>query len=207
MPQCASDLLTPKACETSAPGQVGNCDRLYDGQEFASSPKVSGIWSVCDSAQMSEFCTYSSECSDGCIADLWIRFDLGRSMEVDRVRFLADWWSKRPDNWELWVSNDPALQPHAGATPVTLGVGEKNPWRCVTGEACTDEVPDACCPDGRDKPQDTRNVGDLWPKYDEKEFSRQSGRYWYFLIENTIDESYLYLFEIQLFGGTCDEQG
>ncbi len=199
-----SNLLIPISCETSAPSQVRNCERLYDGQESTSPPAARGLTGTqCDPAGTSELCTYGSECPEGCIEDLWIRFDFGRSVQANHFRFLADWWNKRPDNWELWVSDDPALQPNAGATPVTAGVGARNPWQCVSGEACTDEVPDVCCPDGRDRPQDTRDVGDNWPKLDQQELSWQSGRYWYFLIKNTRDRSYLHLFEAQLFGGTC----
>ncbi len=200
-----SSLLVPTSCDTSAPSLADSCEQIYDGSEHASPPSITRLIRTCDSNGTSDFCTYSSECPGGCIGDLWFRFDFGSSMQVNHMRFLAAHWNERPRNWELWASDDPALEPSTGATLVTSGVGEMNPWSCVSGEACTDEVPDACCPDGRDQPQDTRNVGGTWPKYDQQELSWQSGRYWYFLIKDTYARNQLDVFEVQLFGAACGE--
>ncbi len=117
---------------------------------------------------------------------------------------MADWWAKRPDNWEIWVSDDPAMTPASGAVMVTQGVGEQHPWVCENGESCADEsVPDACCPNGREQPQDIVNVGQYWPRFDDQEFAGQSGRYWYYVVKNTKDVNVCLLFEVELFGSEC----
>lgn len=202
---CSSERLWPIACTTSAPGEVGGCEELYDAVEFASSPELTGLDSVlCHEAGGSSFCVYDNDCVSGCIRDLWIRFDLGTSRPVHRIRYIANWWAKRPDKWELWVTDDPAMTPDDGAALAIAGVGEPNPWACADGESCADtSVPDACCPDGRDQPQNLVNVGQYWPRFDELEFPELSGRYWYYLVKDTRDTNHLLLNEIELFGTNC----
>lgn len=202
---CPSERLVPTACELSATEDLGACEQLYDLVEFASPPQRSGLKNTaCDDAGGTSFCVYDSECPNGCIQDMWIRFDLGAPRFVHRIRYMADWWAKRPDNWQLWVSDDPAMLPGAGAVLATEGVGMANPWQCVDGESCAEaSVPDACCPDGRNQPQNTADVGEFWPRFDELEFSGQVGRYWYYVIKDTRDRDHLNLFEIELFGSDC----
>ena len=138
-------------------------------------------------------------CTDpaGCVRDAWIGVDLGSARAVSRLRFLSDWWSKRPNNFEVWASDDPADVPDAGAMLIAAGVGAVQPYQCVTGEACTEEVPDACCPDGRDRPQDTRDVGTLYPLWDILDFPEQTHRYWYFLVRDTRDTDQLIMREVE----------
>ena len=202
---CPSERLVPTACTSSAPGEVTGCERLYDSKEFADPPQnqsVSGL--NCNDGGGSSFCVYDGDCGNGCIRDVWIQFDLGAPRSVHRIRYMADWWAKRPDHWELWVSDDAAATPDNGATMVTSGIGEANPWRCVVGESCVDDsIPDACCPDGRDQLQDTTDVGEFWPRFDELAFPGQTGRYWYYVIRDTRDKEQCLLFELELIGDEC----
>ncbi len=202
---CSSDRLIPDACTTSAPDEVLNCEKLYDAQEFAATPSTSGIDGLlCEPGGESSFCTYDQGCDNGCIRDVWIRFDLGVPRYVDRIRYMADWWAKRPDEWELWVSDDPMLTPDQGATRVTDGFGHSNPWVCTHGGSCdAPSVPDVCCPHGSNQPQDTSEVGDTWPRFDEQDFPGESGRYWYYVIRNTRFPQQALMFELELFGSEC----
>lgn len=202
---CSSERIIPVACMSSAPDELTSCERLYDAVEFESPPRRAGIGGgSCDPDGDSTFCVYDSECTEGCIRDAWIRFDFGSRAYIDRIRYMADWWSKRPDDWELWVSDDPDLTPDHGATRVVQGVGMANPWVCEEGESCADaSVPDACCPGGRQQPQSLIDVGPNWPRFDELEFDGESGRYWYYVIRNTRDPNNCLFFELELFEKDC----
>lgn len=202
---CPSERVLPAACTTSSPGELSDCDKLYDALEFGASPQRDGMDSFdCDDNGESSFCDYGRGCDNGCIRDFWIQFDLGAPRHVHRLRYMADWWNKRPDDWELWVSDDPTVTPESGATMVTSGVGHAADWKCVQGAPCDDlSIPDECCPDGREQPQDLRDVDEYWPRFDELEFTGQSGRYWYYVIRNTMDNNSCRLFEMELFGSDC----
>ena len=191
---CSPSAVAIVACESSSP-EVKDCIRTNHG---------GGIYAECALDKSSKFCSYAGNCTEGCISRLWLRYDMGTSQNVRFLRYQADWWGKRPDHWELWASDDPKLVPKGGAVLVAAGVGAKAPWVCKTGDPCTPEVPDACCPDGRQKPQDTRMVGEAHAKYDDAWFHPTRARYWYFVIVDTDDDVRLILTDIQFYSDLCD---
>ncbi|MCU0660841.1 MAG: hypothetical protein MUC50_00775 [Myxococcota bacterium] len=123
-------------------------------------------------------------------------FDLGQRFYVQRFRFLSDWWSKRPDTWDLLASDD-----NVHFSLVMSGKSNRNPWRCVAGEACSPSVPQECCPGG--VTQDTSTVGTTYPKWDDFSFAGVVARYWRFRLRATIDSLYLLMREVELFGNAC----
>ena len=133
-------------------------------------------------------------------------------MSVSQARFIAGWWADRPDEFEIWYSNSPTDLPGAGATRIYSGSAATHPWHCVSGEPCSDEVPDGCCPDGRDRPQVTDqtsytpscNLGTYFPKFNTATFAPAIGRYWYLMVRNGVYDDRVFLNEVQLrVGATC----
>lgn len=136
----------------------------------------------------------SNQCPAGCATD--VDFDLGTRRFVKRLRFLSDWWAKRPGTWELWASDD-----NTNFSLVMQARSNHAPWRCVQGEPCTAEVPAKCCPGGAT--QDTSVVGPNYPKWDDFSFSGVAARYWRFRITKTDDADALIMRELELFGHDC----
>ena len=160
----------------------------------------------CANDGTSSFCTYGGNCAaEGCISRVSFRYDLGQPQSVQRMRYRSDWWNKRPHHWELWASNSTQDVPQNGAQLVANGIGKPAPWGCVTGEACTDDVPIECCPNGRNNPQDTVNVGTFYGKYDEATFGATEARYWYFVVVDTYEKNWFIQDEFELFSDICPE--
>jgi hypothetical protein len=89
--------------------------------------------------------------------------------------------------------------PFAGASRVATAVGHANPWRCVAGESCLDpDVPDTCCPNGRDAPQAPPTTFN--GKYDIHDFSAHAARYWYLVVRDTYVGDVLTLHEVTYWG-------
>ncbi|MEZ4269706.1 MAG: glycogen-binding domain-containing protein [Myxococcota bacterium] len=148
-------------------------------------------------------CAASADCPDGCVSDVWIAVDLGARRAVTDLRFRSDWWAKRPKGWELWVSDSMLRGPQTGATLVTTGSGQQAPWQCVTGEACSSEVPaDECCPNGAAQPQQIPD-GALISKYDDTHLPPAAGRFVWFNIADTYDPTSLLFEDLQLQGNDC----
>ena len=131
----------------------------------------------------------------GCFATD-IDLDLGFRRFVHRLRFLSDWWAKRPGTFELLASDD-----NVHFSSVMNGRSNKAPWKCVQGEPCTAEVPTECCPGG--VTQDTSVVGTSYPKWDDFTFSGVTARYWRFRILATDDPDSLIMRELELHGHDC----
>ena len=76
----------------------------------------------------------------------------------------------------------------------------------MTGEPCglDPTVPDECCPNGRDQPQDTTDVGSFWPRWNIAEFAFDQGRYWYFVIKDSYRDDSVVVHEVQFSGIDCD---
>ncbi|MEM1417286.1 MAG: hypothetical protein AAGH15_20480 [Myxococcota bacterium] len=201
-------------CSTSNP-DIGSCGALFDGAELA--PRCPELTRVSLDCRRFEddpsYCYGGPTCADenGCFEESWIGFDLGRSQTVTQLRFIAGWWRDRPRDFELWVADDPAARPGDGATRVVAGRAEENPWECVEGEPCTDEVPDGCCPDGRDQPQvvdqtaltPSCELGNH-PKFDIVDVPETEGRYWFFVIKSGYYDDRVWLHELELRNG-CSE--
>lgn len=64
------------------------------------------------------------------------------------ARWMSDWHSKRIKDYRVYVG-----QAAGPDILVAEGTAPMNPYQCVVGEACTEEVPDDCCVNGRDQPQ------------------------------------------------------
>ncbi len=168
------------------------CENTKDGNH------VTGVHHVCTSGD--DVCTFADACSaKGCVRDVWLAHDLGGLRTITRARFIADWWNKRPKNYQIWASNSPSDVPMAGATLIATSVGHPNPWRCVKGETCSDlDVPDQCCPDGRSAPQAPAST--TIAKFDTVNFPVHAGRYWYLLVRDTYAATDLGMYEIEYLG-------
>lgn len=208
-PICQQHAIS--GCGTSHP-EVEGCERLYDGAETAAQcPTVGTLSITCRANGDASYCIDSPGCTEefGCVDVTWIRFDLGESQRVDEMRFISGWWADRPDRYEVWFADEPFDDPEDGATQAFTGAAEVNPWRCLAGEPCTEEVPDGCCPDGRDQPQVTDqtsrtpscDLGDEFPKFDIARFTPQTGRYWWLLIRSGRFDDRIFLHEVELRGG------
>ncbi|RLB46448.1 MAG: hypothetical protein DRJ42_27640 [Deltaproteobacteria bacterium] len=203
-PDCATHAIS--ACATSH-SDVDDCTVLFDGLEVAPEcPTQSRVSLDCRSSSAS-YCDDSASCLDpsGCVRDVWFRFDLGAASPVDQIRFLAGWWSDRPDAFEVWSSDSDTAVPDAGATLVYSGTAHAHPWRCVAGEPCTDEVPGGCCPDGRGALQVTDqtayspscDLGLFFPKFDAASFPQTVARHWYLMVRNAASRDRVWLNEVE----------
>ena len=143
-------------------------------------------------------------CSGTVVENADVLFDFGAPVSMAGVRFLSDWHIKRPDVYEVWVSDDASDLPGAGATLVATGQGKENPWQCVAYEECDYWTPDACCPNGRDKAQDTTAVGEHHPKHDILAFAPTMGQYWHFRVVNSKDAPRLSLVDLEFLESSCD---
>ncbi len=137
-------------------------------------------------------------CEDGgenCLA-INYDFDLGDRFYVNRLRFLSDWFNKRPGTWDLLASDD-----GVNFSLVMSARSNRDPWRCVQDEPCTSAVPEVCCPGGIK--QDTSSVGDNYPKWDDFGFTGVVARHWRFRIKSTDDPLNLIMREFELYGNSC----
>lgn len=198
------------ACESSH-GDIPSCELLFDGMETAPRcPTRDRLTLDCGGIPKS-YCDYGPSCTDiaGCIRNVWFRFDLGAPATVSQVRFLAGWWADRPADYEIWYTDSPTARPGFGADRAFMGNAATNPWRCVEGEPCTDEVPDGCCPDGRDQPQVTDqtgytpscDLGEFFPKFNVASFPPATARYWYFVVRDGVYDDRVFLYEVELRDG------
>jgi hypothetical protein len=122
---------------------------------------------------------------------------------IDQVRLRFNWFNPRPVDVELWVSDDPSVTPDSGAALVgTFPLAPKG-HRCVTGDPCDVDVPDACCPDGRDAPQDTRDVGQAHWKYDIIEPPSTTARMLYVRMPVSHDADFIQLAEVGVYERLC----
>lgn len=138
------------------------------------------------------------QCADGeenCFA-IDYDFDLLRRYYVNRIRFLSDWYSKRPGTWDLLASDD-----GVNFSFVMSARSNHAPWNCVQDEICTEAVPEECCPGG--SRQDTTSVGKDYPKWDDVRFTGAVARYWRFRIKTTDDLYNLTMRELELYGNGC----
>jgi hypothetical protein len=68
----------------------------------------------------------------------------------------------------------------------------------VTGEPCGVDVPDSCCPAGRDAPQDTSAVGDFRPLFDWIPFPQGvTGQHFTLRVISVYDVDYLVMREVE----------
>lgn len=138
------------------------------------------------------------ECADGeenCFA-IDYDFDLFRRYYVNRLRFLSDWYNKRPGAWDLLASDD-----GVHFSLVMTARSNHAPWKCVQDEVCTEAVPEVCCPGG--SLQDTASVGETYPKWDDFRFTGAVARYWRFRINTTDSPKNLTMYELELYGNDC----
>ncbi len=208
-PTCSEDACVPRdlyawSCSSNASlVEATFCSRWTDGNEE--------FWRelCCAQGNAEETScipdgTAGCTAAEGCVRDLWIGVDLSVTHLVSRLRFRSDWWGKAPEDYEVWVSDSATGLPEAGATFVATGQGTPRIWRCVNGESCAPEtVPDACCPNGRDQPQDTTDVGTMYSKYDFLDLPPTAGRYWYLLIRASQYQQCVGFSDIAFIGHTC----
>jgi hypothetical protein len=173
---CAACPKTKRKVQSCAHATI-NCSKWIDGNN------KTATWDTCPSGM------------SGCFATD-IDFDLGSRQFVHRLRFLSDWWSKRPGIWELWASDD-----NANFSLVMDARSNKAPWECVHGDPCTAAVPTECCPGG--VTQDTTGLSTHYPKWDDFTFSGVTARYWRFRIKTTDDSNHLDMRELELYGHGC----
>jgi hypothetical protein len=159
------------------------------------------VWSGGDCTREPELCTTEGEgCEGGCVSFL-IALGLDDAYAVDRVDWRADWWSKRPEDVRFSVGA--FVEEGVAFERVTDFVGNPAPWQCVTGEACSEEVPDECCPDGRGAPQRI-NDGALLSLWDiHRPPTPVSGEVFGLEIVNSYTRDSIILQGMRLFGSTC----
>ncbi len=152
-----------------------------------------------------EFCVEVRACptEDPCIRDFDLHVSLLTETAVSRVWVLSDWWTKRPDVVEIWVSSDPSMGPDNGATLAGTVSAQRSPWQCVDGEPCTDDVPDTCCPNGRDEDQDLSDLDGPFAKWDILEVTPTVGDEVWVRVVNTQQPAELVLHEVFVEGSEC----
>ena len=193
--QCAVGFEGP-SCDTCALGYSGAtcaaCPQTKLTIQSCTHPTIAcGEWIDGDNKTST-----SDQCQRaGCFATD-VDFDLGSRQYVNRIRFLSDWWAKRPGTWELWASDD-----NVSFSIVMDARSNKAPWKCIQGDPCTAEVPTECCPGGAT--QDTTAVGSNYPKWDDFTFSGVVARFWRFRILTTDDSDNLIMRELELYGHDC----
>lgn len=137
----------------------------------------------------------------------WFGFALVEPRVVTELRYRSDWWNKRPATWELWASDDADLTPMSGARRVATGDGRRAPWECVTGEPCSEGVPDECCPAGRTQPQSVA-AGAHIAKWEVHPLAEPAaGRFFFFRVLTTEEPGNLELDGFELRGHDCFDQG
>lgn len=166
-----------------------DCAKLWDG-DTATSTNLD-----CESAS-SPFCTGDQ------VANVVLGFELSETRVVSQLRYLSDWWSKRPEGVKVWTSDSAATTPGNGATLALMGNGNQHPWQCVPGEACGPDVPVECCPNGMDQPQAFTD-GALIPKWDSFVFPAVEVKMVWLEIANTYAGTSLLMRELQVRGRQC----
>lgn len=194
---CASGALTPTACATNAAAGNGDCTLTYDGNAGSDYD----LWCGDDDDKATLSCIpYGANCdwSEGCIRNHWIRYDMGEIVSISEFRFRMGWWTKRPDNFEIWVSDSTSDLPDAGATLVLEAAAEEPGYVCEIGEVCVlGTTPAACCTDGYESPQVEAGLLSLWEHYYP---AIGQGCYWYFRTLKTVQEPGLAFQEIEFTG-------
>lgn len=190
-------------CRCAAGFEGPGCDACalgYSGSTCAACPQTKLAIQTCAHATIA--CSQwidgdnNTSTSDSCKSVTDIDLDLGSRQYVNRIRFLSDWWSKRPGTWELFASDD-----GASFSLVMAARSNKAPWKCVPRDPCTAEVPAECCPGG--VTQDTTAVGSIYPKWDDFSFSGVVARHFRFRIKTTDDAKNLIMRELELHGHDC----
>lgn len=191
-----SDALVPLSCSSNVPGLL--CDHWTDGDVGSDSS------AACEYTP--EICTADDgTCNGSCLPTLAIAFEFGGAVTPGGLRFLSDWWKKRPEEWEVWVSDSVDTKPGSGAVKVASGNGHPAPWQCVSGDPCTDDVPaELCCPDGTTAPQRIEE-GALIAKWDVFHFqgNTEPGRVVWLVIPKVEDRSDLYMREVTFSSAAC----
>ena len=136
-------------------------------------------------------------------ADLILR--LPEPTVVRGLRLLADWFSKRPVDYEVWAGTSSAAPGEPGTTRVARAVARPPPWLCVDGFECDYYTPTACCRNGRDHPINIQSARSDHPKWDVVAFDGVVAEYWTLRVLNTDDPTFLLLFEVELLSEICVE--
>ncbi len=192
---------------------ITGCDDLLGTLAFDCAPAIEGAaadttethYACGDLPPSAPGCDFACG-SGGCVEDFWMMLDLGAAQPLTELRFRGNWHSGRPATLEVWASDDPNDLPDGGARRLASITAHPSPWRCVSGEVCDSDTPDACCPDGRDAPQDTRAVGEFHAKYDILRFDKTEARYFFFMVRDTRepDLSIFRVSEVEARGPRCD---
>jgi len=194
--KCATGFDGPTCAKCSLGHTGASCAACTSAkltiQTCAHATLACGLWIDGNNTTMT---TNQCPSASGCFATD-VDFDLGFRRFVHRIRFLSDWWSKRPGTWELLASDN-----NVDFSLVMSARSNNAPWQCVTDEPCTTEVPTECCPGG--VKQDTSGVGTMYPKWDDFTFSGVTARYWRFRIQTTDDLDHLIMRELELYGHDC----
>ena len=140
---------------------------------------------------------------EGEIANVDFRFFLPAPTTIRGVRFLSDWFAKRPANYQVWAAADgPAIPGTPGAVLVGQAEGFVAPWRCVNDSACDFFTPTVCCPNGRDQPVETSTVF-LRAKYDFTALPPVKARYWTIRFLDSEEGSELLMQDVEFLRSIC----
>ncbi len=189
---CRTVGVAPESCVAANAEESDNCTRTLDG-----APTGGALAFVCEAGEN------SAGCVDGAIQNADIGYAFDSAVTLSSVRLLSDWWSKRPTTWEVWTSDSLDVTPDSGATLVASAAARVAPWQCVTGEACDDNTPDHCCPDGRDQAQRI-DEGALLAKYDQVSFAATEASVWWVRATSSASGSSLLFMETEFRSPQCD---
>lgn len=190
---CVAEVATGVRC--SDPTQLF-CPLLVDG-------RISSSWEiVCSDDPSLPGCT-----PEGQFDRLDLRMEFEGPTTLRGVRFLSDWFSKRPLEFQLWgASTATTALESGGATLVLSKPAAEVPWLCVPDAVCDYYTPDICCPQGRDAPIDISLSGTDQAKYDFGSFPATQARFWTLRFIGADSGDALFLKEVELLTGLCVER-
>lgn len=204
LPPCGESFEVPEACMSSGDFADTPCDRMTDRKDLASPPEVSSVELDCTKSPFPDYCVPQGDSGcgnvDGCVHEVWIRFDFGARRQLSGARLLSDWWNKRPTEWEVWSTDAPDGRPDAGANLVFRALGQPAPWQCVDNDPCGPEVPELCCPNGA---TEQMNVPPAFAKFDVGSWSPSAARYWFLRVPSSQEGTQLVLHEIEWQSPRC----
>jgi hypothetical protein len=192
---CASEPIPIAECASSSTIGPDACLDVID-QDLST-----GIRFDCSQTGVG-YCDYDGECAVGCFDAMNLVAIFDEPYAMTELWFYTDWWAKRPVTWRVFAADDFDAIRAGNEREVASGDANAAPWQCTTGDPCEDDVPDICCPDGRDQPQ--REVTETpTARWDVYPLEPAVGGAWVLRIEGSQDGTTINFEELAFYGNQC----